>query len=296
MLPSQFGGSLDGAKWTALSVRNPEAQFTGDLAGVPQNNIILTTNGNPSIVSFNNIGDAQAQLQPPNQGVAWFALLKSIGSANGTSILENTSSRLVIGTSLYASYTGVLGFGSDAVANQLPLSTAGIVSAAVIGSAASALRADPDGGVQSEHRRLRPRHADRVDSARSDWFPSPALRCCSAPVCSDSCASAAAAPDRSRFATHETTQERESHLCVSLHSSRPPSRLPRQRFSGTPARRWRLPNASLSPDTDAFRTGGCTGCFITQMNSVTAQFQEITRVFRGCYRRRNDPERRQRLR
>jgi hypothetical protein len=133
-LPSQFGGSLDGAKWTALSVRDPEAQFTGDLAGVPQNNIIMTTNGNPSIVSFNNIGDAQAQLQPPNQGVAWFALLKSIGSANGTSILENTSSRLVIGTSLYASYTGVLGFGSDAVANQLPLSTAGIVSAAVIGS------------------------------------------------------------------------------------------------------------------------------------------------------------------
>jgi ABC-type phosphate transport system substrate-binding protein len=43
------------------------------------------------------------------------------------------------------------------------------------------------------------------------------------------------------------------------------------------------PNASLSPDTDALRTGGCTGCFITQMNAVTAQFQEITRAFRGCY-------------
>lgn len=43
------------------------------------------------------------------------------------------------------------------------------------------------------------------------------------------------------------------------------------------------PNTSLSPDTDAFRTGGCTGCFITQMNATTSQFQEITRVFRGCY-------------
>jgi ABC-type phosphate transport system substrate-binding protein len=43
------------------------------------------------------------------------------------------------------------------------------------------------------------------------------------------------------------------------------------------------PNVSSSPDTDAFRTGGCTGCFITQMNSVTASFQEISRVFRGCY-------------
>jgi hypothetical protein len=43
------------------------------------------------------------------------------------------------------------------------------------------------------------------------------------------------------------------------------------------------PNASLSPDTDAFRTGGCSGCFGTQMNAATAQFGEITRVFRGCY-------------
>jgi len=45
--------------------------------------------------------------------------------------------------------------------------------------------------------------------------------------------------------------------------------------------------AQAAPDpnntTDAFRTGGCTGCFITQMNAVVAQFQEITRVFRACY-------------
>jgi len=133
-LPSQFGGSLSGATWTGLSVRNPDAQFTGALAGVPQNNIIITTAANPSVVTFNNIGDAQAQLQPANQGTAWFALLRSIGAANGTSILENSSSRLVIGTGLYASYTGVLGFGSNAVANQLPLSTAAIVSPEVIGS------------------------------------------------------------------------------------------------------------------------------------------------------------------
>lgn len=41
--------------------------------------------------------------------------------------------------------------------------------------------------------------------------------------------------------------------------------------------------SSLSPDTDAFRTGGCSGCFGTQMNAATAQFSEIKRVFRGCY-------------
>jgi hypothetical protein len=133
-VPPQFSGGLDGAKWTALSVRNPDAQFGGDLAGVPQNNIILTTEDDPSIVSFNNIGDAQAQLQPPNSGQAWFFLLKSVGAANGTSIIENSATRMVIGTSLYASYTGVLGFNTDAIANTMPLSTAGFVSASVIGS------------------------------------------------------------------------------------------------------------------------------------------------------------------
>ena len=134
-LPSQFNGSLDGATWTGLSVRSPDAQFTGDLAGVPQYNIIISTLASPSAVSFNNIGDAQAQLQPPNQGQAWFSLLKGIGAANGTSILENTASRLVIGTGLFASYTSVLNAtGSNNVAGQLPLSTAAIVSPVVFGS------------------------------------------------------------------------------------------------------------------------------------------------------------------
>jgi len=136
-LPSQFGGSLSGATWTALSVRNPNAQITNDpndpLFGLPQNNIILTTAANPSIVSYNNIGDAQAQLQPPNQGIAWFALLKTIGVANGNSIIENSATRAVIGTTLYASYSANVGLGSNAVGNSLPLSTAGIVSGAVVG-------------------------------------------------------------------------------------------------------------------------------------------------------------------
>jgi PEP-CTERM motif-containing protein len=134
-LPSQFGGSLAGATFTALAVRNPDLQFADpDLAGVPQSNIILTTSGSPSAVSFTQIADGQAQVQPPNQGTAWFGLLKSIGAVNGSSILENTANRLVIGTGLFASYTGNLGFGSDAVGNTLPISTSGVVTANVIGS------------------------------------------------------------------------------------------------------------------------------------------------------------------
>jgi len=43
------------------------------------------------------------------------------------------------------------------------------------------------------------------------------------------------------------------------------------------------PDVSANPDTDTFRTGGCTGCFITQMQAVVAQFATITRAFRACY-------------
>jgi len=134
-LPPQFGGSLDGAKWTALAVRSPDLTFTDpDLFGAPQSNLVLTTAQSPSAVSYGQVADGQAQIQPANNGSAWFALLRSVGAANGTSILENTASRLVIGSSLYASYTGNLGFGSDAVANTLPISTAGLIGSNVIGT------------------------------------------------------------------------------------------------------------------------------------------------------------------
>jgi hypothetical protein len=43
-----------------------------------------------------------------------------------------------------------------------------------------------------------------------------------------------------------------------------------------------LPNVSSNPDTDSFRTGGCTGCFLTQMTGVVVQFQQIDRAFRLC--------------
>jgi hypothetical protein len=133
-LPSQFGGSLSGATWTALSVRSPDAQFSsGPAAGAAQANIILTTNNNPASVSFLQIGDAQSQLRPPVSNTAWFGLLGSSNPVNGTDVIENTASRLVIGTTNFASYTGNLGFGSNAVANTLPISTAGIVSGTVVG-------------------------------------------------------------------------------------------------------------------------------------------------------------------
>lgn len=136
VLPAAFGGSLEGARWTAFGVRNPDATFSDpDLFGAPQSNLILTTLGDPSVVSFSQVSDAQAQLQPANQGQAWFALLRQVGAANGSTILENTATRLVIGTGLFASYTNNLGFSTDAVGNTLPLSSTGSIGAQVLGTA-----------------------------------------------------------------------------------------------------------------------------------------------------------------
>ncbi|HVN38739.1 MAG TPA: substrate-binding domain-containing protein [Myxococcota bacterium] len=45
-----------------------------------------------------------------------------------------------------------------------------------------------------------------------------------------------------------------------------------------------------NPSTDQFRTGGCSGCFTTQMNAATSSFTKITRVFRGCETGPNFPD------
>lgn len=134
-LPSQFGGSLAGAKYLALAVRDPSKLFTSPpaVAGSPQANIILSTNANPSVISFQNVGDAQAQLD--GNGSAWFQLLKTIGAVDGTSVLANTANTLWIASSLAQSYTSILnGSSTDAIGATVPLSIAGTVAGTVLGS------------------------------------------------------------------------------------------------------------------------------------------------------------------
>lgn len=38
----------------------------------------------------------------------------------------------------------------------------------------------------------------------------------------------------------------------------------------------------VQASTDNFRSGGCSGCFFTQTEAMLANFQTVTRVFRGC--------------
>lgn len=130
-VPAEFDDTLEGAKFTALAVPNPAAVFTGLGIDPPlvQNNIALTTLGDPGTISFTQTGEAQSQLDPPIASQAWLNLLGTIPAAGQTGVVENSDDAALISTTLYASYTNVIGFATDAIANTLTLSTATSVAA-----------------------------------------------------------------------------------------------------------------------------------------------------------------------
>jgi hypothetical protein len=139
--PSQFGGTLAGASGKALAVRDPEIQFDpAIIANQARYNMSLTTNDDPNAITFNNLGDAAVQVDAPGADQAWFSLLQSVGAANGTTIIENSSDRMVVqGAGFFASYTQVLNSTTaDNVAGALPISIAGMLPsdpAQLVGSA-----------------------------------------------------------------------------------------------------------------------------------------------------------------
>ena len=127
ILPSSFGGTLVGADWTALGVRAPDLMTSNTSAGpINAYNIIMTTTKDPTLVDYNSLGAAQAVISPAGGATGWFQMLKQIGAANGGTILTNNASQLVISTALLQSYTGNVGFGTDKVANNLPITTSAI--------------------------------------------------------------------------------------------------------------------------------------------------------------------------
>ena len=133
ILPPAFipsGGTaptLTGADWTALAVRNPDLFNNSTSAGpVPAYNLIASTLGNASVVDYNSIGNSQAVLSPAGGATGWFQTLKQIGAVNGSTILTNTASQLVIASSLLQSYAGNVGFGTDKIGNTFPISTGAI--------------------------------------------------------------------------------------------------------------------------------------------------------------------------
>jgi hypothetical protein len=129
-VPAEFDGTLADAKFTALAVPNPKAVFSGLGIDPPlvQNNIAFTTLADPGTIGFYEIGNAQASLDPPVTSQTWFTLLGSIPAAGQTGVVSNTNTEALIQTTLFASYTGNIGFSSDAIANQLTLSTATFVA------------------------------------------------------------------------------------------------------------------------------------------------------------------------
>jgi len=129
ILPSTWSGTLVGADWTALSVRNPDLTTNNTSAGpVSALNLILSTTQNVNQVGYLDIGNAQPVLSPAGGGTGWFQMLKQIGAANGGDILRNTANQLVISSALSTgqSYLNNVGFGTDTVGNTLPITTSAI--------------------------------------------------------------------------------------------------------------------------------------------------------------------------
>ena len=125
-VPAEFDGSLAGAKFTALAVPNSDAVFSGLGIDPPliQYNLALTTLNDPTIITFNQVSAAQSVLDSPVAGQTWFVLLGSIPAAGQTGVVSNTNAKALIETTLFASYTGNVGFTTDAIGNNVPVSTA----------------------------------------------------------------------------------------------------------------------------------------------------------------------------
>ena len=125
-VPAEFDGSLVDAKFVALAVPNPRAEFPG-FDSLPQYNVAFTSEADPETVTYTQVGDAQAVLDAAVTAQTWFTLLGSIPAGGQPGVVFNTDDEALIQTSLFASYTEVVGKTSDAIANTLTISTATFV-------------------------------------------------------------------------------------------------------------------------------------------------------------------------
>jgi hypothetical protein len=125
-VPTQFGSNLIGATFTALAVPNPEAAFLqcGFNPPPPQYNIGFTSNGDTSLITWQDIGAAQSVLDTPTSGQTWLLNLNNIPTSGDPNVIENTDTEVLITTSQSESYTLNVGFGSNMIANNIPISTA----------------------------------------------------------------------------------------------------------------------------------------------------------------------------
>jgi hypothetical protein len=105
LLPPEFGGTLNGAKFVGMGRRGPTAEF---FPGFARENFFYSTNALPA-PDFFETGNAATQIE------SWFAQIASLG----------TASRIVMNTTAVNSYTNQLqSLGQDKLGNSVPFSVA----------------------------------------------------------------------------------------------------------------------------------------------------------------------------
>lgn len=121
-VPTEFEGSLIGARFTAFAVPEPDRLATNvPLDPKPaQFNIALTTLDDPARIGFVQLGEAQAVLDPAAGAQGWLKLLNTLPAADGGQIVRNSNDEALISSNLFQSYAGNLGFSTDTIANTVP--------------------------------------------------------------------------------------------------------------------------------------------------------------------------------
>lgn len=113
---SGFGGTLTGAKVVGIGVANPGRTVDFGFGPLPEENIIFTSLETSPLPENQAIEQAMNVTDTAAASSAWFWQLRSPTVGNS------------LPTSASASYETNLGFGTDAVANRFPFSTAGIIA------------------------------------------------------------------------------------------------------------------------------------------------------------------------
>ena len=121
-MPSQWANTLGTGKFIALTVPN-NADPLGD--------VTFTAGSGVNVPSFDNpvgtmagpiIGSFQALDQPSND--KWLNRLNGVPAPDGTNIFLNQLKQLVVSGGFSNGYTQSLDFGTDAINNNMPFSTA----------------------------------------------------------------------------------------------------------------------------------------------------------------------------
>jgi len=292
-IPTAFSGSLAGATFNG-------AFRVADGFAFPEVIDITTTStlnfADPNFDLPMGIAAASASMAPPT---GWFGLLPNVPAPAQSGGLVSIRDTDIIAVQAAASfsYTSVLGLGTDAINSALPF---GINTRTSFGAGTSAslpfwtLTYDENGYLETFRGTFSASQDGSNVALSFTAIPEPGTLLLFASGIAgiafagrrrsvqSSRSARSRAEDRTSVTSTPAGEERSTKRANALLTLGTAVILTLSALGATTAVAV-SPDLQLVPDTtDSFRTGGCSGCFATQLAAVLAEFSSIDRVFRGC--------------